>query len=98
MEVNALLMDPADNVVTCVVDIAQGDTVVYRKGNEKLTLVAQQPIPYCHKIALTDIAEGADVVKYGESLGTATKPISRGYWVSHENLISIPRDYDSEMI
>jgi len=98
MEINALLMNPADNVVTCVADIPQGSTVVYRKGNEKLTLIAEQSIPYCHKIALTDIAEGADVVKYGESLGVATRHIFRGHWVSHENLVSIPRDYDSEMI
>lgn len=98
MEINALLMDPTDNVVTCVADVPAGAAVNYRRGNEVLTLLAEENIPYCHKIALVDIPEGADVVKYGESLGHATQNIQRGHWVSHNNLVSIPRDYDSEMI
>ena len=98
MEINALLMAPADNVVTCVTDVPAGTAVNYRCGSEVLTLIAEENIPYCHKIALTDIQEGMDVVKYGESLGHATQDIRKGHWVSHNNLISIPRDYDSEMI
>jgi len=98
MEINALLMDPADNVVTCVTDVSAGAAVTYRCGSALLTLIAREPIPYCHKVALEDIPEGADVVKYGESLGHATQAIAKGHWVSHNNLISIPRDYDSEMI
>ena len=57
MKVNALMMDDKDNVVTCVVDIAAGETVVYKKNNEVCTITAKEDIPYCHKIALTDIAE-----------------------------------------
>ena len=98
MEINALMMDPADNVVTCVVDVPAGASVVYRRENEILSVVAEEAIPYCHKIALEDIPEGRDVVKYGESLGHATQNIRKGHWVSHNNLVSIPRDYDSEMI
>ena len=98
MEINALLMDPADNVVTCVADVSAGGIVCYRVDNEIRTLTAEEAIPYCHKIALEDIGEGADVVKYGESLGHATKLIRKGHWVSQNNLVSIPRDYDSEMI
>ena len=98
MEINALMMDPTDNVVTCVTDVPAGAAVNYRRGNEVLTLLAEENIPYCHKIALVDIPEGADVVKYGESLGHATQNILKGHWVSHNNLVSIPRDYDSEMI
>ena len=32
MEINALLMDEKDNVVTCVTEVAAGQDVVYRKG------------------------------------------------------------------
>lgn len=98
MEINALLMDPADNVVTCVIDIPAGSVVTYRNGNEILRLTAGENIPYCHKIALVDIPQGKSVVKYGESLGHAMQDIQKGRWVSHNNLVSIPRDYDSEMI
>lgn len=98
MEINALLMDPSDNVVTCVNEVAKGNTVVYRKGEELLTLTALEDIPYCHKIALMDIPEGGEVIKYGESLGRTSEAIPAGHWVSHNNLFSVPRDYDSEMV
>ena len=32
MEINALMMDETDNVVTCVADVKKGMEVVYRKG------------------------------------------------------------------
>ena len=98
MEINALMMDPKDNVVTCVTEVAGGEQVVYRKGEALCKLTALEDIPYCHKIALIDIPEGGEVIKYGESLGRTTASIPAGYWVSHNNLISVPRDYDSEML
>ena len=98
MESNALLMDPSDNVVTCVNEVAAGQPVVYRKGDATLTLTALEDIPYCHKIALVDIPEGGEVIKYGESLGKTNAAIPAGHWVAHHNLFSVPRDYDSEMV
>ena len=58
MEINALLMGLGDNVVTCIADISKGETVAYRKGDEILSLTAQEDIPYCHKITLQDIPAG----------------------------------------
>ena len=98
MEINALLMDPSDNVVTCVDEVAAGQPVVYRKGDTVLTLTAREDIPYCHKIALADIPGGGEVIKYGESLGRTSAAIPTGHWVAHHNLFSVPRDYDSEMV
>ena len=69
MEINALLMGLTDNVVTCITDVARGETVTYRKGEEILSLVAEEDIPYCHKIALEDIPAGGEVFKYDEALG-----------------------------
>ena len=98
MEVNALLMDEQDNVVTCVKEVAAGQTVVYQKGGQLCTLTAAQDIPYCHKVALEPLAEGADVIKYGELIGRTLAPIQKGGWVCHENIYSVPRDYDSELV
>lgn len=98
MEVNALLMDEKDNVVTCVKEVAAGGEVVYKKGGALCTLTAVQDIPYCHKVALEPLAEGADVVKYGELIGRTCRPIEKGGWVNHENIYSVPRDYASEMV
>ena len=98
MEVNALLMDPKDNVVTCVKDIAAGEEVVYRNDDALLALTATQNIPSCHKVALEALAEGADALKYGELIGRTTCQIERGGLVNHENIYSVPRDYDSELV
>jgi len=98
MEINALLMDEKDNVVTCVKEVPAGELVVYRKGEEYCSLEAKEKIPYCHKIALESLAEGQDVIKYGELIGRTTVPVEKGHWVSHNNILSVPRDYDSEMV
>ena len=96
--VNALMMDPSDNVVTCVKEVKAGEEVVYRCGEEVLSLTAREDIPYCHKIALCDLAEGADVHKYGELIGRTNCPVEKGCLVNHENIYSVPRDYDSELV
>lgn len=98
MEINALLMDEKDNVVTCVTEVAAGQDVVYRKGGKLCTVKAEEDIPYCHKVALVDLKKGDEVIKYGESLGVMTEDAAKGHWVSHNNLVSVPRDYDSEMV
>ncbi len=97
MEINALMMDTTDNVVTCVTEVAAGGRAVYRKGEEICSVVAKENIPYCHKIALTDIPKGGHVIKYGESLGTVSVDIPTGGWVADHNLFSVPRDYDSKL-
>ncbi len=98
MEINALLMDARDNVVTCVKEVPAGALVCYRNGSKLCTLTAKETIPYCHKVALTDLQQEDDVIKYGELIGRTTAPIETGCWVSHENIYSVPRDYDSELV
>ena len=98
MKINALLMGSKDNVVTCTVDVARGETVAYYDGEKICCLLAEEQIPYCHKIALTDIKKGNFVLKYNEPLGKVTRDISKGSWVSDCNLCGISRDYDSEMV
>lgn len=98
MEINALLMNENDNVVTCVKEVPAGEEIVYRKGSEMCHLKAVETIPACHKAALVPLDEGTDVHKYGELIGRTTAPIEAGGWVSHENILSVPRDYDAELV
>lgn len=51
-----------------------------------VALTDRPGIPAGHKIALRDIAEGEDVVKYGDPIGHATRPIAKGELVDHHNL------------
>lgn len=98
MCINALLLHAEDNVVTCVKNVIKGETVFYRSGDSVCSLIAEEDIPYCHKIALKDFSEGEAVNKYGEPIGLTNEPIKKGHWVSHRNIHSVFRDYESEKI
>ena len=97
MDINALLMDSTDNVVTCMTEVPAGGQAVYRNGDTICNITAKENIPYCHKVALNPIPKGGHVIKYGESLGTVSEDIPAGGWVADHNLFSVPRDYDSEL-
>lgn len=77
-----------DNVATALQDIAAGDAIVVIAPNATIDLVALESIRLCHKIALSDIAPGDAVVKYGQCIGIATTAIRRGAWVHVHNLRS----------
>ena len=98
MKINALLLDPKDNVVTCVSEVQKGEQVVYRGDTGILTVDALEDIPYCHKVALVDLKEGDAVIKYGEMIGKTNRPVQKGCWLNEHNVYSVPRAYDAEMI
>ena len=43
-------------------------------------------VPQGHKTALSDIAEGAPIVRYGETIGYAASPIGAGEWVDEARI------------
>ncbi len=98
MKINALLMDEKDNVVTCVEEVLAGQEIAYDRDGEIRTITAAETIPYCHKAALESLAEGQKVVKYGEQIGKTSKAIGKGCLVNHDNIYSIPRDYEKEYL
>ncbi len=74
-------LHPSDNVGVVVND--QG---VAAGGQFDDGLKAIEGIPQSHKVALVDIAEGGEVVRYGEVIGYALKPIAAGSWVTEQVL------------
>ena len=52
-------------------------------------LLLKERVPQGHKVALSDIAEGAAVRRYGVAIGLALAPIAAGRWV-HEKLLRMP--------
>jgi galactarate dehydratase len=52
-------------------------------------LVLLGDVPQGHKVALTDIAAGGAVMRYGVVIGHALKAIPAGSWV-HERLLAMP--------
>ena len=93
----AILLDVKDNVATCTADVAVGVTVECMGGG-RATVKSVEAIPSWHKIALRSIRKGDKVIKYGETIGEAIADIAEGGWVSHQNIVSVPRDYADEYI
>ena len=84
-----LKIDPEDNVATALADIHSGEKVEIQASDGSSTfLTAKDPIPFGHKIALEDIQENAEVIKYGSPIGEASKKIQAGEYVHTQNLIS----------
>lgn len=46
-------------------------------------------IPQGHKVALTNISSGGDIIRYGEVIGYAVRDIARGSWID-ESLVALP--------
>lgn len=44
------------------------------------------PVPAGHKVALEDLAEGENVIKYGFPIGHLTRPVKQGEVIDHTNL------------
>ncbi len=52
-------------------------------------LTLREAIPEAHKVALSKIAQGEPIVRYGIVIGYAQGPIEPGSWV-HEGVMSLP--------
>lgn len=85
----ALLLHADDNVATALCALAVGERVAVQGADAAAAPVAlREPIALCHKFALRAIAQGEVVVKYGESIGRATRAIAAGDHVHTHNLHS----------
>ena len=71
-----------DNVAIAIRDLDVGEEVA--PG-----VVTQEPIPQAHKVTLTDIPEGGEVVRYGVVLGYALEDEPAGSWIN-ENSLRLP--------
>ncbi|MBE5884463.1 MAG: altronate dehydratase [Lachnospiraceae bacterium] len=83
---NFLKIHNQDNVVVALQTIPAGESISVEWENGVKTVTAQEEIPAGHKMALTDIAEGEAVIKYGYSIGNAKEPIKEGAWIHTHNI------------
>src|ERR1035438_8951457 len=77
-------VNPRDNVAILVhpEGAAPGDLL-------PAGLIARERIPQSHKIALQNLEPGQPVVRYGQTIGLANRPIAAGSWV-REELLDMP--------
>ena len=86
MSKRALIIHFQDNVATVTEDVDVGDHIAAALERDVRLVEAKEKIPFGFKVALTDIPTGDTVYKYGEPIGKASKPISRGQIVHIHNL------------
>jgi len=82
-----LRLNAADNVIVAVDALEPGTSV------EGVT--ATQRVPRGHKLAVAPVAQGEPIIKFGQIIGFASKPIAPGEWVHEHNveMHDFARDY-----
>jgi hypothetical protein len=83
MSVRAIRIDSRDNVAVIVADAQAGESLRLDDGTE---VTATQPVPRGNKVALTPIATGKPVIRYGEEIGVAFADIAAGDHVHTHNM------------
>lgn len=97
--INAIQINPKDNVAVCVRPVEEGDTVtVLTHDGSRFAIKATSNIPYCNKIALCRILRGEQIIKYGESIGEALAAIPAGSLANSLNIESRTRAYADEYL
>jgi altronate hydrolase len=80
---NVIIINAKDTVAVALEDIPAGGAVLLPDGSGFRALT---DVPYSHKVALRDMADGETVLKYGESVGRTNAPVRRGEWIHTHNL------------
>ena len=77
-----LKISDLDNVAVALADLKKDDTIMLSDN----TIVLLDDVPFGHKVALVDIQEGDDVIKYGHRIGYARCDLKCGNLVNEKNL------------
>ena len=77
-----LKIDSRDNVAVALTNLSSGTVI----DQEDLSVKLCSDIPQAHKVALCDISPGENIIKYGQPIGHATSPITRGAKVDESNI------------
>ena len=88
---------PRDNVAVALEEAHPGD--VFRDGGLEITV--RETIPRGHKMALSDLGAGREIIKYGNTIAIATAQIPAGSWVHTHNVktgLSEEADYVYEHV
>ncbi len=73
---------PGDNVAIIVNSLGLPAGSVFADG-----LTLNHFVPQGHKVALADIVDGGNIIRYNEVIGTAKGDIRRGDWINEDNVV-----------
>lgn len=77
-------IDPTDNVAIIVNEGGLPAGTRFPCGLELL-----EHVPQSHKVALSDLEQGQEIIRYGEVIGYAVQQIKKGSWID-ESLVGLP--------
>ena len=80
----AIVISTRDNVATALDALEPGRVLDF----DVISVTVAEAIPRGHKLALSAIHSGEEVLKYGSAIGTATAEISPGSHVHTHNVAS----------
>ena len=80
---NFIKINDNDNVIVALNTIPAGTEITLESG---VTVTSNMEIPAGHKMAISDIAEGTEVIKYGYRIGFAKEAVNVGDWIHVHNL------------
>ena len=86
MDRRLILLSPTDNVFVLGAAIDAGESIQF----EGASVGMRNPIPMGHKIARRAIRADEKIIKYGVSIGSATRAIAMG---EHVHIQNIKSDY-----
>jgi altronate dehydratase small subunit len=81
-----VMIKPQDHVAISLVNLEPGETLAITCQDQSFTVTVKEGIEFGHKFAVRDIAQGEDILKYGEVIGTALCDIPSGAHVHVHNL------------
>jgi altronate dehydratase small subunit len=83
--IRAIVLNANDNVGT-LVDAAKKGDVVSLTGELIKTVTLVEHIEFGHKLAIRDVDDGGQIIKYGKVIGQAVKAIKIGEHVHTHNI------------
>lgn len=81
-----MMMHPEDNVAVCLRALVVGEEIQVTLNDKPLSVKVLESVPLGHKVALSQIASGKPITKYGEIIGRATRDILVGQHVHSHNV------------
>jgi (2R)-sulfolactate sulfo-lyase subunit alpha len=88
-QVSCLAHREGDTVAVAVQDVEPGNAeVAILSTGARSEVQVTEHIPLGHKLALTDMANGASVIEYGEPIALTLRPIVAGEMVHTHNIRS----------
>lgn len=86
MRYKTVMMRPEDTVAVALETIPAGTRLTVRCQDLTFEVELKDEIEFGHKFAVTPIASGEDIFKYGEPIGVSTAQIAVGEHVHVHNL------------